>query len=214
MSTTVYLDESGDLGFDFSKAQTSRFFVVAALVCDDPKPVAKTVKKVFAGFTKTQVKRSHGVLHAYKEDEATRRKLLRLVAGLNAQIVVMWLDKRRTFTDMKDDPHALYSYLVNVLLGQVTSGSKPGDPAHQVRLVAARRETKRLLNERFTDYLQEHVRSTDVELVVDIQDPSAEKGLQVADCLAWSFFRKYEHGDDGYSGIVEELVKEESRVFS
>jgi hypothetical protein len=115
MTTTVYLDESGDLGFDFAKAQTSRYFVVAALVCDNPQPVAKAVKKVFAGFSKTQVKRSHGVLHAYKEDEATRRKLLRFVAALNVEIVVMWLDKRRAFTNLKDDPHALYSYLVNAL---------------------------------------------------------------------------------------------------
>jgi hypothetical protein len=30
----VYLDESGDLGFDFSKPKTSRKFVITLLVCD------------------------------------------------------------------------------------------------------------------------------------------------------------------------------------
>ena len=31
----IFLDESGDLGFDFGKPKTSRHFVIALLVCDD-----------------------------------------------------------------------------------------------------------------------------------------------------------------------------------
>ncbi|MCL2316991.1 MAG: DUF3800 domain-containing protein [Actinomycetia bacterium] len=212
--TTVYLDESGDLGFDFSKPRTSRYFVVTALVCDDPRLVARAVKKVFAGFTQTQVRRSHGVLHAYKEDDRTRRKLLGLLAGLDVRVVVMWFDKRRTFTDLTDDAHGLYSYLVNVLLDHAL-GSSWAVPASRrpVRLVASRRETKRLLNEQFVTYLREHVRHTDVDLTVEIADPSAEKGLQAADCLAWSFFRKFEYGDPRYAQIVASVIEEETRVF-
>lgn len=31
----IFLDESGDLGFDFSKEKTSRQFVISLLVCRD-----------------------------------------------------------------------------------------------------------------------------------------------------------------------------------
>lgn len=31
----IFLDESGDLGFDFAKAKTSRYFVISLLVCQD-----------------------------------------------------------------------------------------------------------------------------------------------------------------------------------
>ena len=31
----IFLDESGDLGFDFAKAKTSRHFVISLLVCQD-----------------------------------------------------------------------------------------------------------------------------------------------------------------------------------
>ena len=31
----IFLDESGDLGFDFDKAKTSRYFVITLLVCND-----------------------------------------------------------------------------------------------------------------------------------------------------------------------------------
>jgi len=30
----IYLDESGDLGFDFSKAKTTSTFIITLLVCD------------------------------------------------------------------------------------------------------------------------------------------------------------------------------------
>jgi hypothetical protein len=30
----IYLDESGDLGFDFTKSKTTRHFVITLLVCD------------------------------------------------------------------------------------------------------------------------------------------------------------------------------------
>src|SRR4030042_7043565 len=49
----IYLDESGDLGFDFSKKKTTRKFVVTALVCfsqaterDFRKAIRRTLKNV------------------------------------------------------------------------------------------------------------------------------------------------------------------------
>jgi hypothetical protein len=35
----IYLDESGDLGFDFVKTHTSKKFVITLLVCDDKMTV-------------------------------------------------------------------------------------------------------------------------------------------------------------------------------
>lgn len=41
----LYLDESGDLGFDFRKKKTSKFFIVTCLFTEDKKPIEKIVKK-------------------------------------------------------------------------------------------------------------------------------------------------------------------------
>ncbi|MDA8415385.1 MAG: DUF3800 domain-containing protein [Desulfobacteraceae bacterium] len=47
----IYLDESGDLGFDFNKPKTSRKFVITLLVCQNRdaidcfrKAVSRTLK--------------------------------------------------------------------------------------------------------------------------------------------------------------------------
>jgi hypothetical protein len=118
----AYLDESGDLGFDFSREKTSKHFVIAVLLCRNPKPIDKIIRKIFAGFSKTEVRNHHGVLHAFKERYG-------------------------------------------------------------------------------------------IEIEIDIKAPSREKGLQAVDCLAWSFFRKYEHMDSSYAEIVAGIVAEESGLY-
>jgi hypothetical protein len=42
----IYLDESGDLGFDFSKTKTTKKFVITLLVCDTPMAPAIFKKAV------------------------------------------------------------------------------------------------------------------------------------------------------------------------
>ena len=36
---TIYLDESGDLGFDFNNKGTPRYFIITLLVCRNKKTV-------------------------------------------------------------------------------------------------------------------------------------------------------------------------------
>jgi hypothetical protein len=35
----IFADETGDLGFNFQKSKTSKFFTIAALVCEDIRTV-------------------------------------------------------------------------------------------------------------------------------------------------------------------------------
>ena len=191
--TTVFLDESGDLGFDFTKKRTSRYFVVSILVCDDPQPMNKLVRKVFHGFSKTDVKHHHGVLHAYSENDNTRRRILSLLVQSNVNILIIRLDKRRVFTQY-DEKHLLYNYVVNIVLDRlIRQGLVSAEET--VHVVASQRETSHVLNTNFMSYLTSNVvERHGVSLDVQIKPPSAEKGLQVVDCLAWSFFRKYEYG--------------------
>ena len=211
--TTVYLDESGDLGFDLTKASTSRHFLVTALVCEDTKPVEKAVKKVFAGFTKAEVRHHHGYLHAFNEKPETRRKLLRLLADLDITVLVVTLDKRRVFTDDIDDPHVLYNALVNTLMNRLMAQDDLS-AGGQIRLVASLRETFGLLNDTFTAYLLDRVRTPPgVSLIVDVRHATAEKGLQAADLVSWSMFRWQEHGDHSYADLIHERVREVTDVF-
>jgi len=48
----VFLDESGDLGFDFTKKKTSKFFVVTCLVVENKRPIEKIVSKTHSELQK------------------------------------------------------------------------------------------------------------------------------------------------------------------
>ena len=73
---TIFLDESGDLGFNFTKKKTSKFFVITCLFIESKRPIEKVVKKTHSELKK-KFKRRLGILHAVKEKPLTRQRLLR-----------------------------------------------------------------------------------------------------------------------------------------
>jgi len=66
----LFMDESGCLGFDFTKKKTSKYFVVTCLFTMNKRPLEKIVKKVHGGLRKNLRKHS-GVLHCTKEKKVT-----------------------------------------------------------------------------------------------------------------------------------------------
>lgn len=210
---TVYMDESGDLGFDFTKPKTSRYFVVAFISTSHPRQLDKIIKKIFAGFSKIEVKNHHGTLHSYKEKPTTRLRLLNALARTDTTVLVLKLDKSRVYTRLHDEKHALYNYVVNILLDRMVSKKLvPHDMP--IRFVASRRETSKFLNENFVNYMDQQVNGNHkIDISVDIIKPSQEKGLQVVDCVSWSYFRKYEHGDGSYADIMRDITVEEGKLF-
>jgi Protein of unknown function (DUF3800) len=209
----IFMDESGDLGFDFTKSKTSKHFVVTFLIVANMKKIDKLVGKVFSGFTKLEVKNHHGTLHAFKEKPGTRLKLLNLLSKQDVKIFTIRLNKSNVYTNLQEEKHLLYNYVVNILLDRMIRKKLVGASDH-VRFVASKRETNKFLNENFSTYLMEQSKvKHKVDISIEIKTPSQEKGLQVADFLAWSFFRKYEHGDETYISIVKSKIVEENGLY-
>lgn len=207
------MDESGDLGFDFTKSKTSAYFVVSFLFSTNPSSVEKIVKKIFAGFSKTEVRNHHGVLHAYKERPVTRVRLLQELQNKDVSVLTIRLNKKQVYTRLYDEKHVLYNYVVNILLDRMVR-KKLVPLSGPIRFVASKRETNKYLNENFTDYLQNQTQiNHGTQLRIEVKKPSEDRGLQAVDCVAWSYFRKYEHGDSSYADILLPITVEESKLF-
>jgi hypothetical protein len=211
--SVAYMDESGELGFDFSKTKTSKNFVVAILFCEDPKPTAKLIKRIFAGFNKTEIKNHHGILHAFRERPETRLKLLKGLAQLDVSILVLRLEKTGGNSQLPGEKHDLYNYIVNFLFDRMIRHKLV--PLDQpIEFIASKRETSKILNENFKSYIRgQTIARHGLNVRAEIKTTSQDKGLQAVDCLAWSFFRKYEHGDSSYADIVAEKIIEEGTLF-
>lgn len=209
----IFLDESGDLGFDWRKKKTSHHFVITFLFIERKRPLTQLVKKIFSGLTKSELKHHPGVLHAYREKPKTRMKMLSRLSELDISILAICLNKKKVYTKLQDEKHILYNYVTNILLDRIIS-KKLVQTNAPIHLVAAVRETSRFLNENFQVYLQEQAQlNHNLDLRVSIAYPHEETGLQVADLASWAIFRKLEHGDGSYSNIIAQKIVEQSFLF-
>lgn len=208
----LFQDESGDLGFDFSKAGTSRIFVIALLVMDEvtKRSGDKVVKNVFRRYADPKSHRE-GILHAYKEKPRVRTELLQRIAEKDIRVYAIVLDKRDVKEkQLRDKPDKLYNWMTKTLLKYMCICNVLDGDGNL--LIASRRETNRLLNDDFHRYVQEQIsKMTAGNFDVKIACPHEEKCLQVVDCICWSIYRAREHGDDSYEKLIETRI---ARILS
>jgi hypothetical protein len=180
----IYVDESGDLGFNFDKAGTSKYFVVTFLFCPNHRSIEKIINKTYDALSVNEKKRHSGIFHCYKEKPVVRQRVLRLLAERDASVLAVILNKQKVYTKLQDEKHVLYNYVTNILLDRIcTRKLIPID--QPITLIASRRETNRYLNSNFTSYLETQIRdSHKIDLTVTIKNHSENKGLQVADFVS------------------------------
>jgi hypothetical protein len=209
----IFLDESGDLGFDFSKSKTSQFFVIACVFIENKRPVEKVVKKIFSGFSKKEIKNHHGILHFYKERPVTRKRVLKMLDDKDIKILFIYLNKKKVYTKLQNEKHILYNYVTNILLDRIYTNNIISID-RSIKLVASQRETNRFLNDNFCQYLESQaINNHKASIKVIIKTPKQEKCLQVADAVSWSLFREVEHNDDSYIKIIENKIIEKNPLF-
>jgi hypothetical protein len=208
----IFMDESGDLGFDFQKSGTTRNFLITCLFTINKRPIEKCVKKAHAGLRK-KYRRKGSILHAYNEKPVTRMMLLRCLAEKDAYIVTIALNKRKVYTKLQEEKVVLYNYVTNILLDRIFT--KKLIPSRGViNLIASKRETNKFLNANFKDYLENQTANEHgIDLKVQIKTPAEEKSLQAVDFASWSIFRKYEFEDDDYYKIIKGSIVEENPLF-
>lgn len=208
----IFIDESGDLGFEKSKSN-SKYFIITALFIPEKKSLEKLIKKIHSTLRKKVKTISGGVLHSVKEKPTTRKRLLKLLLQIKLSIMVIYLDKTKVYTDLQNEKHILYNYITNILIDRIFT-KKLIDKDKNIVLIASKRETNKYLNLNFRDYLKRVIKNNhklDIEIL--IKTPSEEKSLQVVDFVSWSVFRKYESGDSEYYKIIKNLIVEENKLY-
>lgn len=212
MSQYIFLDESGDLGFN-PKKKNSQYFVVTILSTKNKNPIEKIVKNVHASLRKKVKRLSGGILHAYKEKPITRRRLLKKLAEKQCTIMTIYLNKSKVYTHLKEEKHVLYNYVTNILLDRIMT-KRLVDLDGVVFLIAAKRETNKFLNNNFRDYLKKQIKDKHgIKIEVDIKASNEEKALQAVDFVSWAIFRKYELKDDIYYSLIRKKIIEENPLF-
>lgn len=208
----LFLDESGDLGFNFRKKKSSKVFVITCLFTENKRPIEKIIKKTHSELRK-KYKRRFGVLHCVKEKPITRQRLLKRLAEKECFIMSIYLNKKKVYTKLQNEKPVLYNYVTNILLDRIYS-RKIIKTKNKISLFASKRETNKFLNQNFKNYLNQQVKNrhqTNIEIL--IRSPHEEKALQAVDFVSWAIFRKYEHQDENYYNLIRKKIIEENPLF-
>jgi len=202
--TTICFDESGCLGFDFSKNGTKKHILITFLIMKECRPIISLVKKVYNTLPKKFNRLRGSYLHAHYEKPVTIKRLLRGLATKDVKIASIRLDKRKVLFPGK--PNDLYSNMVVSLINRLyTDGiiSK----SDEIKFIVSRRNTSKKLNDDFSESIENSTHN--ISFSHDIKAPFEDKCLQAVDFISWSLWQKYEHGDETYSEIInEKIVKE------
>jgi hypothetical protein len=122
----IYLDESGNLGFDFSKKGTSEKFTLTLLVCDSlqakkafKKAIGRTIKNKIRGKRKTD--KSFKELKGTNTTAAVKEYFYRQIKSDAWGLYTVILNKRRIYSQFHPGTgqSKLYNFLSRFIIQQL-----------------------------------------------------------------------------------------------
>jgi hypothetical protein len=196
----IYLDESGDLGFDFSKKGTSEKFTLTLLVCDSLQ-AKKALKKAISRTVKNKIKGKRKIDKSFKE-----------LKGTNTTITV----KEYFYRQIKSDAWGLYTVILNKrrVYSQFHPGTGQGKlynflsrfiiqrlPLNHVQtnvhLIVDKSKNRAEIRD-FNQYLQNYIEGQlplNTGLSIEHLSSHEDPGLQAVDLFCWGIARKYNRRD-------------------
>jgi len=208
--THIFLDESGDLGFD---PKSSRWFIITIVLTNNHRKIEKCVKKIHGGLKKKYKKIKE--LHAYHADYITRKRILKLLSETgDLKILCIVLNKEKVFVDLRKQKNYLYNYTANILMDRLHNKNIL-NPNGEIHIVIDQRETNKFLKSNFENYLTKNlVKRGNNNFKIKIKPSHAEKCLQAVDFVSWAIFRKYEKNDYEYYLILKDKIIEENMLYA
>jgi hypothetical protein len=184
----VFIDESGDAGFKLEK-NSSRFFVVAAIIFDDNLEAKKCALRI------KELRRELGLGDNFefkfnKSHARIRSAFLQVVAGYNFRIRCIVVDKTRIRSnELRTETKSFYSFTAKTLLkytrGTITNASVKIDGSGN-----------RTFRREFVSYLRRELNTNSGRIVSEIKLADSKQNvlIQLADMVAGATRRSYEEG--------------------
>lgn len=207
----LYLDESGDLGFDFFAKKPSRFFTVCILSVqgvNNNRRLLKAAKKTCR--RKLSRSKAHELKGAHTSLEV-KKYFYEQVKAVPFDIYALTLNKRRVYDELAARKDRVYNFIARKVLDRL-----PVDQATtRVTLIIDRSKSSSEMAD-FNEYVTRQLKGRiDPKVSFPIYHyRSAENlGLQAVDLFAWGIFRKHERRDLAWYEVFKEKVRYEERYL-
>ena len=198
----IYIDESDDLG-----KSSSRYFIIAALITTNPKPISNIIKHIRERKLKKKL-RELCELKANNSNAIIRKAVLNSLIKTSCEFHIITVDKSKVRDYLFEKKDKLYNYIAGILFEHSQK------PAKKYHIIIDKKDKKDLLREDLTNYLSKIKAPWNTKVTVQHIESHTDKVLQAVDFVAWSTHRKYNYGEEEYFKIIEPKIKHITNLFS
>ena len=206
--TFIYLDESGDLGFNKG---SSKYFIISFIALDTKTNL--TLKRKIKEVKKRYRIRKDIEIKGNSSNHSLRTDILKEICSLPIEIYSIITKKQGINKSLREDTNIFYNYMVNLILVPYIEQSKNSNFC----LIADLRINKVSKGMRFGDYLKYKIFCENslynVKIDIEYLDSFSSYGLQAVDFVAYSFFKNYEHADNKYYKALEERIIKDKHLY-
>ncbi|MBI5234281.1 MAG: DUF3800 domain-containing protein [Deltaproteobacteria bacterium] len=200
----LYLDESGDLGFDFFAKKPSKYFTVTVMLVqgvENRKKIAKAVKRTL----RNKFPKQRTELKGAKQPIGIKKYFYRHVESVPFEIYALTLNKRRVYDYLSQKKDRVYNFIARKVLDIIPFESA----SVRIGLVIDRSKSKKEIKE-FDDYLIGQLSGrVEPRIPLDIDHHLSHEDLclEAVDLFSWGIFRKYERGDREWFDVFKDKIK-------
>lgn len=206
----IYLDESGNLGFDFTKSGTSRYIVMTALVCDDTqtaRKIAQAIKRTIKHKLPSSSREFKGVNTAIKIKRYFLSHIIDIPSWRLYSIVAdkfTWKDYHETAKSKSD---LFYNQVAKKLLMQIEYPSG----LDNLSLIVDRSKNEAATHD-FNHTIKLALKpliSRNTIFSIEHKSSHQNHGLQAVDLFCWGVSRYWDKNiEEWYADFKDRLVTE------
>jgi hypothetical protein len=208
----LYLDESGDLGFDFVNKKPSKFFTITILALSSQSANRQLIKTVELTLRRklngpNNRKRIVRELKATGTTLDVKKYFFKKAKGIRFGIYSITLNKKKVYERLTREKSRVYNYVARKVLDQIPFEKNSRD---RVELILDRCMGKPEIEE-FNSYIRRQLEGRlppNIPLDIYHRLSHEHEGLQAADLFCWGIFQKYERNNtDWYDVFAKDKVR-------
>lgn len=214
----IYLDESGDLGFDFNKRKTTKKFVITLLVCTSDNArmeFTKAVRRTLKNKLNRKKKKSRQVmeLKGVKTTLEVKKYFFKNIKSNRWGIYTLILNKARLESHLqtKVGKKKLYNFLARFLVEKLNLSKVQ----RNVELVVDRSKNKEEIRD-FNQYIINQLEALlplNTDLNISHLTSQESAGLQAVDLFCGGISRKYERNDRDWYNLYRNKIRFETEYL-
>lgn len=206
----LYMDESGDLGFDFVNKKPSKFFTISILVIsgkDNNRKLINAVKKTLSRKLNPKSKRKR-IVQEVKATNTTleiKEYLYKQIKNVPFQIYSITLNKRKVYERLANNKSRVYNFIARKVLDQIPLLN---NNISSIDFIVDKSKTKVEIAD-FNQYIKKQLEGkVDPKTPLNIIHECSHcyPGIQIADLFAHGIFQKYERKNSDWYQIFQEKI--------